>query len=288
MIKYVGGVPIEKAYSEKRKYISGSNERMRRNRLFRRAIFFPDKLRLGLDDGRNVLVEQKSIKFSSKQMEVKYNIIDSKIGYISINNFGRLKGIETEYTAIKAVKSLWNSKALIIDVRGNSGGSTPRRLMGILMDRKYKGEIFAVAKQRSFDDVMSMIYYRKKLKAHEYAYEKVIMYKPAKRHYTGRIFILADHDTISAAEDFMMPFKIGGRATIIGSTTSGSTGNPHILHFDSGRIGVRIGALRCWMPDGSAFEGVGIKPDIAIYPSPENMRNGRDPVLEKALELAGE
>jgi C-terminal processing protease CtpA/Prc len=38
--------------------------------------------------------------------------------------------------------------------------------------------------------------------------------------------------------------------------------------------------------DGRPFEGVGIIPDIIIYPSAEQLERGDDPVLEKAVDLS--
>ena len=71
----------------------------------------------------------------------------------------------------------------------------------------------------------------------------------------------------------------------IGEHTVGSTGQPYITQFDDG-ITVAIGAKRAYFPDGSQFEGIGIMPDIEIVPSTADLGAGRDPVLEKALEIA--
>lgn len=48
----------------------------------------------------------------------------------------------------------------------------------------------------------------------------------------------------------------------------------------------RISTKRAYFPDGSLFEGVGIAPDIYVAPTREDMYENRDPVLEKALEIA--
>ncbi|HMJ22712.1 MAG TPA: hypothetical protein VK513_12420 [Terriglobales bacterium] len=51
-------------------------------------------------------------------------------------------------------------------------------------------------------------------------------------------------------------------------------------------MSARIGAVREYFPDGSAFEGVGIKPDIEVRPSIDDLRKRKDVVLQKAFELA--
>ena len=94
-----------------------------------------------------------------------------------------------------------------------------------------------------------------------------------------------DGGCISACEDFVEPSKDSGRAILIGETTQGSFVLPIIYDFHNG-MSLRIAAKRNYFPDGSEFEGVGIKPDVEVHTTIEGLRNGRDPVLEKALELA--
>ena len=48
---------------------------------------------------------------------------------------------------------------------------------------------------------------------------------------------------------------------------------------------VYLPSWKTMRPDGSCFEGEGIKPDVLVSPSPEAFA-GQDPVLDKALELA--
>lgn len=50
----------------------------------------------------------------------------------------------------------------------------------------------------------------------------------------------------------------------------------------------RISSKRYHLPDGSPFEGVGIKPDVEIRPLVTEWKAGIDSVLAKALELAGQ
>jgi len=79
-------------------------------------------------------------------------------------------------------------------------------------------------------------------------------------------------------------FKDSGRATIIGETTEGSSGMPYLYDFHNGMI-LKIAVKRQYFPDGSEFEGVGIGPDIEVRTSIDALKNGRDVVLEKAMEL---
>jgi C-terminal processing protease CtpA/Prc len=48
-----------------------------------------------------------------------------------------------------------------------------------------------------------------------------------------------------------------------------------------GRVG--ICSKRDWMADGREFVGVGIQPDLTVAPTVQDVRAGRDPVMEVAL-----
>jgi len=50
---------------------------------------------------------------------------------------------------------------------------------------------------------------------------------------------------------------------------------------------LNVSAVRHVFPDGSRFEGVGIAPDVLVETTPEDLKAGRDPVLARAIELAG-
>jgi carboxyl-terminal processing protease len=108
---------------------------------------------------------------------------------------------------------------------------------------------------------------------------------PAADAYAGRVFLLVDRFCGSACEDFVMPFKDTGRAVIIGETTQGSSGNPYRADLGNG-MRIAIGAVRYRFPDGADFEGIGITPDLAVPRTVADVVKNRDPVLERAQELA--
>jgi carboxyl-terminal processing protease len=83
-----------------------------------------------------------------------------------------------------------------------------------------------------------------------------------------------------------MPFKDTNREIVIGETTQGSSGNPYRTDLGHGMT-IAVGAVRYTFPDGTAFEGVGIVPSVAIERKLSDVIAGRDAVLERAQELAG-
>jgi carboxyl-terminal processing protease len=101
----------------------------------------------------------------------------------------------------------------------------------------------------------------------------------------GQIILLVDGGCASACEALVGPFKENHRATLVGEMTEGSSGPAYMVDLGDG-MQLGIAAMRQYFPDGSEFEGVGIKPDLEVRPTVQDLRNGKDPVLERAMEFA--
>ena len=68
------------------------------------------------------------------------------------------------------------------------------------------------------------------------------------------------------------------------STTAGTDGN--VSYFDfPGRITTLITGIGIYSPDGRETQRVGIIPDIEAKPTIQGIRDCRDEVLEKAIEV---
>jgi carboxyl-terminal processing protease len=100
------------------------------------------------------------------------------------------------------------------------------------------------------------------------------------------VILLVDGGCVSACEELVEPFKDSGRGTVVGETTEGCSGLPYVYDFHNGMT-LKVAVKRLYFPDGSEFEGVGIKPDVEVHPTIEWLKSGRDLILEKAHELAG-
>ena len=74
------------------------------------------------------------------------------------------------------------------------------------------------------------------------------------------------------------------RATLVGEATCGSSGQP--LFFSIYGANVRICTKWDRLPDGAEFVGVGIPPDVEVSRTKKDVANGRDAVLQAAIQLA--
>jgi C-terminal processing protease CtpA/Prc len=72
---------------------------------------------------------------------------------------------------------------------------------------------------------------------------------------------------------------------LLGETTAGTFSFTNFTQFDNGMM-LNIASVRHTFPDGSRFEGIGIAPDVEIEISAQDLKAGKDVVLEKAAEIA--
>lgn len=108
--------------------------------------------------------------------------------------------------------------------------------------------------------------------------------QPEAPHIHAKICFLTGPRAMSFAEHLLSmvhQYKIG---LIIGESTAGTNGNINWLTLPSGYDFVWT-ALRARNYDGSQFLGVGIHPDIQVHRSIRAVKEQRDEVLEKALEV---
>lgn len=103
-------------------------------------------------------------------------------------------------------------------------------------------------------------------------------------YYKGKIIILVNESTLSQSEFSTMAFSTAPDVTIIGSTTAGADGNVSQIILPSG-IMTGISGIGVYYPDGKETQRVGIVPDIEVKPTISGITEGRDELVEKALEL---
>ena len=81
-----------------------------------------------------------------------------------------------------------------------------------------------------------------------------------------------------------MAFKKAPRATVIGSTTAGADGNVCQISLPGG-ISTMFSGLGVYYPDGGETQRIGIVPDIEIKPTIKGITDGKDELLEKAIQI---
>ncbi len=102
-------------------------------------------------------------------------------------------------------------------------------------------------------------------------------------YYRGKIVILVNANTQSSAEFHSMAFRQAPNAIVIGSTTAGADGNVSGFALPGG-LTTQFSGIGVQYPDGKETQRIGIVPDIFVERTVEGIREGRDELLDRAIE----
>lgn len=187
-------------------------------------------------------------------------VLPGNVGYLDISYFHDDPAISGD-TIAAAMAFLANTDALIIDLRSNrGGGEAMQRLASYLTQGPVK---------------LMELRYRDGRVVHALTDANV----KGQRYLDKPVYVLTSGKTFSAGEAFAYAMQGLKRATLVGATTRGG-GNPNTLvpvHADfilSIPIGESISPVT-----GTGWEGVGVKPDIAV-----DEKQALDVARRKALE----
>ncbi|MGS2740822.1 S41 family peptidase [Sinomicrobium sp. M5D2P17] len=106
-----------------------------------------------------------------------------------------------------------------------------------------------------------------------------------KKAFAGKVIILVDDESLSRSEFTVMAFQTANNVTTIGSQTAGADGDVTSIPLADGTSTYMTGTGICY-PDNTPTQRKGIKIDMEITPTIKGLREGRDEVLEAAIEFA--
>lgn len=208
---------------------------------------------------------------------LEFRMLDGDVACVAVNTFGT-ETVGKEFDRV--FPRILEAKGLIIDVRHNGGGNTSigYSLIARLIDKPIKET--STWRTREYRPVFRA--WNRPMPLYEGGDSGVVEPR-GERAYAGPVAVLIGPNTYSAAEDFLVPLKMAGRAKLVGSPTGGSTGQPLIVEV----YGAYARICTKWdrMPDGTEFVGVGVQPDVRVDRTVEAVAAGRDLVLERALEV---
>ncbi|MGD2067971.1 MAG: S41 family peptidase [Gemmatimonadota bacterium] len=117
-------------------------------------------------------------------------------------------------------------------------------------------------------------------------YEEPDTLRPAfeGRRISAPVAVLVGRGTASAAENFLVRLPDDDRFVIVGTPTAASTGQPLRFRLPGGGMG-QVVTRAVLLPDGTPLVKTGVVPDVRIAPTPADVREGRDPVLDRAVQL---
>ena len=102
--------------------------------------------------------------------------------------------------------------------------------------------------------------------------------------YAGQVVVLVNEVSRSQAEFTAMAFQAGPRSTVLGSQTAGADGNSTPITLPGG-LKTLLTGIGAYYPDQRETQRVGLKIDVPVRPTIAGVRDGRDELRDRAVEL---
>ena len=194
---------------------------------------------------------------------VEGRMLDSGIAYVQLHTFGDKTTEELRATLEDLLAQ--NPKGLILDLRNNGGGYL----------------VTAVDVGSEFLPKDKVILYEEHKDGSRQAYKS----KGGGLATDIPMVILVNEGTASASEIVSGAMQDYGRALLVGVTTYGKGSVQNWIPLDNNQGAVRITVALWLTPKGRQISGKGLTPDVVVEMSKEDYDAGKDPQLDKAVEL---
>jgi C-terminal processing protease CtpA/Prc len=185
--------------------------------------------------------------------------------------YWRLPTLNLEWVRVaRHERAVRKAKKVILDLRGNGGGSEPALLEA--------AGYFARGAE-----VLTRVTRRAR---------EVVRTRKGGKPAEAEVIVLVDSHTTSAAE-ILARFLQLRDVRVIGDRTSGQVTNGRVFGHAVGDgdikvlYRVQVAVADGIMLDGKRLEGVGVMPDTISLPTPDDLERGHDPVLVQAAAAFG-
>lgn len=189
-------------------------------------------------------------------------MLDNKIAYIAISTFGdNTTNLLKQYLQ-DMLKN--NPKGLILDLRYNTGGYVTTAIE-VVSQFIPKG----------------IVMYEQEGNGNETSYEAI----PGGLATEIPLVVLVNEGSASASEITAGAIQDYGRAPLVGVTTYGKGSAQNWIPLSNNEGAVRITIAHWFTPKHRQINKVGLTPDYVVPITEEDIKAGKDPQLDKAIEL---
>ena len=273
IITKINGIPIEKIVKEKSKYYPASNiptklrdisgDLLRSNSNEIEINFISDNYKEYTKLLKLYPMDRLDIyRWYRKSNDKSYKMLGNNIGYVSLSSIKEedIQNIKNEFK---------DTKGIIIDIRNYPSTFVPFSLGSYFVSSSTP---FVKFTNGNIDN------------PGEFTFTKELKIPSKGKTYKGKLIVLINELSQSQAEYTTMAFKSGDNTTIIGSTTAGADGDVSTIILPGG-LRTMISGIGVYYPNGGETQRIGIVPDIEVQPTIKGIRQGKDELLEKAIEV---
>ncbi|OOG73286.1 S41 family peptidase [Flavobacterium sp. A45] len=272
VITKVNDKTIKEIIIENRDLINGSNEAAYlENLLLPTLTGFTENIKLEFfKDGKYItkIINRYDydVSHSNKHKKTikkeKFKILENNIGYVDM-------GTLTVKDVPDMIESLKLAKAIVFDMRNYPQG-TYLHISNFLNSKEKDFAIFTIP----------VLNYPGRFK-----WSRLYMCGSENiNNYKGKVVVLLNEKSVSHSEFSAMCFQTADNTTIVGSQTAGADGN--ISLFDPIKdLLTAFSGLGVYYPDRRETQRIGIIPDIEVKPTTLGIQQGKDEVLDRALQF---
>ena len=200
--------------------------------------------------------------------EKSHEILEKNIGVI---NPSSIPEGDTGSVVSQIMNDLCNTDGLIIDLRQYP--SDPNMHMFLSMYLQKKGTVYSVMTIPSQSVPGTFI--NRKISSIGVATGAFYYEKP--------VVLLMDERSMSSSEFSIMHLRTGDHVVVIGSSSAGVDGNVTELPLPNGNH-LRFTSFGVYTPEMGQTQRVGLAPDIEVHPTIEGIKQGRDELMEAAVD----
>lgn len=275
VITKINNKTIKEIIAENRDLITASNEAAYLDKLTESALSgYSDTVKLEfLQDGKYITKtinwynehdsHRNEYKKGAKTKKEKFKVLDNNIGYVDM-------GILKVKNVPDMIETLQSTKAIIFDIR-NYPQNTNYAIAEYL-NPKPKEFVKFIDPDLSFP---GRYIWRNDI-------ETCGRINPD--YYKGKVILLINEKSISHSEYTAMCLQVAPNVTIIGSQTAGADGANARFHVMKG-FQTSFTCYGVFYPNIKETQRIGIVPDIEIKQTIEGIQEGRDEVLDRALQF---
>lgn len=277
VIKTVNGVKAKKVLSEMEKLISGSPQ-LKKHRALNvfGSKFESEKTNVSIErDGEEYscdiqnITTSKNIFFNSiNEMQCRNDTIkevESGIFYVNVGNC-------TYEDILNQSEDLAHAKSVIYDYRWGS----------ILKGYQLIPHLIKKSVNSAWWNIPQIIYpNREKMNFNKTNWSL----EPKEPFFKSESIIITAPSVVSSSETSMGIIDHYNLATTVGEPTAGCNGNANYIKLPNG-FWIMWTGMKVLKHDGSQHHLIGFQPDYPFERTLEGVKNGKDEVLEKAIEIA--